>query len=139
MEPLTEVKSKEIFDEITPEMCNLVIEANIKNHTAGPVANAWDAALRKADAAASLIEKSENAPVKPRTRNFWEAAEGGTDTESNIVFVESITTDAADEREGRLARVPSTPRLGRRGLSTSPTKGLSPVRKGSSAVAPGEI
>ena len=134
MEPLTQAKTKEVFEEITPEMCNLIIEANIKNQTAGPIANAWDAALRRAAASATA---GGPVPATPRTRNFWEkAAEAGTDTESSIVFVESASASLTEGGEAQLPRVPSTPRLGRRGVSNSPTKGQSPVRKG---LATGEI
>ena len=138
MEPLTQAKTKEVFEEITPEMCNLIIEANIKNQTAGPIASAWDAALRRAAAAAAASATAGGAaPATPRTRNFWEkAAEASTDTESSIVFVDSASASLTDGGEGELPRVPSTPRLGRRGLSSSPTKGQSPVRKG---LATGEI
>ncbi len=139
MEPLTQAKSKEVFEEITPEMCNLIIEANIKNQTAGPIANAWDAALRQAAAASASASAAAGgaAPATPRTRNFWEkAAEAGTDTESSIVIVESASASLDEGGEAQLPRVPSTPRLGRRRLSSSPTKGQSPVRKG---LATGEI
>lgn len=141
MEPLTEAKTKEVFEEITPEMCNLIIEANIKNQTAGPIATAWDAALRRSAASASASATANGAPsVTPRTRNFWEkAAEAGADTESSIVFVEPVSASLTDDGEVQLPRVPSTPRLGRRGLSSSPTKGQSPVRRASFGPAAGEI
>lgn len=141
MEPLTEAKTKEVFEEITPEMYNLIIEANIKNQTAGPIATAWDAALRRSAASASASATANGAAlVTPRTRNFWEkAAEAGADTESSIVFVEPVSASLTDDGEVQLPRVPSTPRLGRRGLSSSPTKGQSPVRRASFGPAAGEI
>jgi hypothetical protein len=149
MQPLSPTKTKEAFEQLTPEMRNLIIEANIKNQSAGPIANAWDAALRKADKAAALVSRKAAAtakaegtrtPATPRTKNFWEKAAGAQeDPESSMVFVDTLDASAIvgdANGDGGLRRVPSTPRLGRRDLSSSPTKPRSPVRRGSFA---GEI
>lgn len=148
MQPLSPTKTKEAFEQLTPEMRNLIIEANIKNQSAGPIANAWDVALRKADkaavaasakTAATTAAKADGTrtPATPRTKNFWEKAAGAEeDPESSIVFVDTLGASAIagnDNGEGELRRVPSTPRLGRPDLGSTPTKPHSPVRRGSFA------
>ncbi|KAF9477885.1 hypothetical protein BDN70DRAFT_79649 [Pholiota conissans] len=143
MSPLSPAQTKKAFDQLTPEMRNLIIEANIKNQTAGPIANTWNAVLRKAaSAAASKSTTTTEAgaeaktPSTPRSTNFWEKATGVVeDTEASMVFVDTTmaASAVAGTAESPLKRVPSTPRLGRRDLSSSPTKPRSPVRKGSLA------
>ncbi|KAF9556248.1 hypothetical protein CPC08DRAFT_670121 [Agrocybe pediades] len=91
MHPLTPAQTAQVLEKLTPEMRNLVLEANIKNQTAGPVANAWDAALRRAteallpganndndavtqDAASQTKTRAPPAAVAApkRAKNFWE-------------------------------------------------------------------
>jgi len=144
MQPLSPSKAVEALDSITPEMRNLVIEANIKNQSAGPVAAAWDAALRKVREKASSQPDSmttNGAPLTPRSRNFWEkdVAEGEPvvalmDVDASVIEVPGSPTTGGPYQ---LTKTPSTPGT-RSTPNGSPTKNLSPVRRGS-FVARGEF
>ena len=94
MQPLSPSETTEVLELLTPDMQDLVIEANIKNNNAGPIATAWEAALLKAihlppiDSGDTLLleKKLENgvensdrkqSPERPssarlRAKNFWE-------------------------------------------------------------------
>ena len=100
MQPLSPSATTEVLDLLTPDMQALVVEANIKNNNAGPIATAWEAALLKAiripsnDSDTLPLEKKEGMAVvvgkekekneRPslverssssssiRSRNFWE-------------------------------------------------------------------
>ena len=94
MQPLSPSETTEVLELLTPDMQDLVIEANIKNNNAGPIATAWEAALLKAihlppidsDDTLLLEKKLENgvensdrkqSPERPssarlRAKNFWE-------------------------------------------------------------------
>lgn len=100
MQPLSPSATTEVLDLLTPDMQALVVEANIKNNNAGPIATAWEAALLKAiripsnDSDTLPFEKKEGGVVvvgkedekneRPslverssssssiRSRNFWE-------------------------------------------------------------------
>jgi hypothetical protein len=48
MQPLSSSATTETLQLLTPDMLALVVEANIKNNHAGPIATAWEAALLKA-------------------------------------------------------------------------------------------
>lgn len=91
MQPLSSSATTEVLELLTPDMQALVVEANIKNNHAGPIATAWEAALLKAirlppieSSDTSLekdggVEKSEKqSPERPssntphRAKNFWE-------------------------------------------------------------------
>ena len=96
MQPLSPSATTEVLELLTPAMQDLIVEANIKNNHAGPIATAWEAALLKAirlplidsdDDTLSLekkdgVEKSEKqSPERPpsaslsslhRVKQFWE-------------------------------------------------------------------
>jgi hypothetical protein len=85
MQTLWPSKTTEALNNIMPEMRNLVVEANIKNQSAGPVATAWDTALRKVREKARsgslqpLNATTNCAPVNPRSRTsgkkkWWETS-----------------------------------------------------------------
>lgn len=50
-------------------MYNLVVEANIKNQVAGPVASAWDAALRQDAAKPKTKRVHASLPSEPKSNN----------------------------------------------------------------------
>ncbi len=148
MQPLSPSKTAEALNNITPEMHNLVIEANIKNQSAGPVATAWDAALRKVrDKARSSGSQLPNAtadgaPVTPRSRNFWEKGVVGeepvvvlVDVDASVIEVPGSPTTGGSYQ---LTKMPSTPRV-RSTPSGSPMKNLSPVRRSSFGPGSGEF
>ena len=145
MQPLSPAKAVEALDSITPEMRNLVIEANIKNQSAGPVAAAWDAALRKVrERAGSQPPDStttNGVPLTPRSRNFWEKAVVEEEPVVTLVGVDAsvIEVPGSPTTGGpyQLTKTPSTPRT-KSTPNGSPTKNLSPVRRGS-FVARGEF
>ena len=138
MQPLSPSKAVEALDSITPEMRNLVIEANIKNQSAGPVAAAWDAALRKVREKASSqppdSTTTNSTPFTPRSRNFWErdVVEEKPDVALVDVDVSVVEVPGSPTTGGpyQLAKTPSTPRT-RSTPNGSPTKNPSPVRRGS--------
>jgi hypothetical protein len=90
MQPLSQSAMTEVLEMLTPDMQSLVVEANIKNNRAGPIATAWEAALLKAirlrpiDSRTALekkrVEKSKESPERAssslstphRPKNFWE-------------------------------------------------------------------
>ena len=101
MQPLSPSATTEVLDLLTPDMQALVVEANIKNNNAGPIATAWEAALLKAiripsndsdtlpfekkeggvvvvekekekNERPSLVERSSSSSSSIRSRNFWE-------------------------------------------------------------------
>ena len=92
MQPLSTSATTETLESLTPDIQALVVEANIKNNHAGPIATAWEAALLKAirlppndsDTPPPLekdgVEKNgkQSPPERPssttpyRTKNFWE-------------------------------------------------------------------
>ena len=92
MQPLSPSATTEVLELLTPDMQDLIVEANIKNNHAGPIATAWEAALLKAIRLPSTdsddttpiekkdgVEKSEKqSPERPssatpqRAKNFWE-------------------------------------------------------------------
>ena len=93
MQPLSPSTTIEVLELLTPNMRDLIVEANIKNNLAGPIATAWEAALLKAIHLPSTesddkttpidkkdgVEKSEKqSPERPssvtphRAKNFWE-------------------------------------------------------------------
>ena len=89
MQPLSPSATTETLELLTPDIQALVVEANIKNNHAGPIATAWEAALLKAirlpptDSDTPLeedgLEKSgKQSPERPssttpyRSKNFWE-------------------------------------------------------------------
>ncbi|KDR75519.1 hypothetical protein GALMADRAFT_247963 [Galerina marginata CBS 339.88] len=143
MFPLSPAQTTEALEKLTPEMRHLVIEANIKNQTAGPIASAWDAALRRAREISLITHPSggsttmssnagnstspattNTTPITPRTKNFWEKDAG---EEEAVAFVDDVpaavpvpvsaTAPSSSSRPGsphKLSRTPSTPRMGRR-------------------------
>jgi len=88
MQPLSPSATTEALNLLTPGMQALIVEANIKNNRAGPIATAWEAALLKAiclppiDSDTALkedgVEKSEKQNLErtsstpQRFKNFWE-------------------------------------------------------------------
>lgn len=91
MQPLSPSATTEALQLLTPDMQALVVEANIKNTRAGPIATAWEAALLKAiclppiDSDMALkedgVEKTEKKnperkwstlSTPHRSKNFWE-------------------------------------------------------------------
>lgn len=95
MQPLSPSATTEALELLTPDMQALVVEANIKNNHAGPIATAWEAALLKAIRLPPIdsdtpplekkdrVEKNENqSPERSsscsilstphRSKNFWE-------------------------------------------------------------------
>ena len=94
MQPLSPSATTEALDLLTPDMRALVVEANIKNNHAGPIATAWEAALLKAIHLPPIdsdmpphekkywVERNENrSPERSssctlstphRSKNFWE-------------------------------------------------------------------
>jgi len=88
MRPLSPAATTEVLDLLTPDMQALVVEANIKNNSVGPIATAWEAALRKAVRLPSpTLEKKEveenekpglerslssSSSAPNRFKNFWE-------------------------------------------------------------------
>lgn len=93
MQPLSPSATTETLKLLTPDMQALVVEANIKNNHAGPIATAWEAALLKAirlppnDSDTPPLEKTEGVEEKSenksqerssslstphRAKNFWE-------------------------------------------------------------------
>ncbi|PPQ88960.1 hypothetical protein CVT25_005059 [Psilocybe cyanescens] len=174
MHPLSPAQTLEALEKVSPEIRDLIIEANIKNQTAGPIAEAWDAALRRALDAMLLKSRSgggnsdstgasraggtagaapnTQAPMTPRTKNFWE--KDAVDADEIVTLVSASTSEETlntiepesesslrsrpgSPRKG-LSRVPSTPRLGGSGRE-SPTKAHSPVRKNSFGPGSGEF
>ena len=157
---MSQQKAVSLLEELTPEMRKLVAETNIKIQQAGPIASAWDAALRRAFSkreSASTGSKTGNqsTPQAARSKNFWEREP--TDSSDDIVKVVDLPNGVSPSSSrpstpGKLnrARTPSTPRLGRTSSlgdeaesgvprSPSPSKTHSPVRRGSSGAGPGEI
>ncbi|KAF8957346.1 hypothetical protein BDZ97DRAFT_1846999 [Flammula alnicola] len=152
MHPVSAAQSTQAFDALTPELRNLVVEANIKNQSAGPIAAAWEAALRlrkvtPRDPASGMTTRNSSSktdvhelvetPKTLRTKNFWEK-EVVEEAESVVALADAASTSSSPtgvaESTQQLRRVPSTPRLGRHAqLNGSPTKSHSPVRKGSFA------
>jgi len=148
MQPLSPSKMAEALNNITPEMRNLVIEANIKNQSAGPVATAWDTALRKvrekgrSDSLQPPNGTMNGAPVTPRSRNFWEkeVVEEDpvvllADVDASVIEVPGSLTVGGPYQ---LTKMPSTPRV-RSTPSGSPTKNHSPVRRSSFGPGSGEF
>jgi len=102
MQPLSPSATTEVLELLTPNMQDLIVEANIKNNHAGPIATAWESALLKAirlppidmlslekkrleDASWGGLEKGDDkqSPERPsssattlstphRAKNFWE-------------------------------------------------------------------
>lgn len=89
MQPLSPSAMAETLELLTPDMQALVVEANIKNNSAGPIATAWEAALLRAirmtpgknSSDGKLVEGSakqnpDGTPSTPstphRSKNFWE-------------------------------------------------------------------
>jgi hypothetical protein len=91
MQPVSPSAMTEVFELLTPDIQDLVVEANIKNNRAGPIATAWETALLQAirlppmDSDTALekdgLEKSEKqSPERTsstlsnpyRSKNFWE-------------------------------------------------------------------
>ena len=91
MQPVSPSAMTEVLELLTPDMQALVVEANIKNNRAGPIATAWETALLQAirlppmDSDTALekdgLEKSEKqSPERTsstlstpyRSKNFWE-------------------------------------------------------------------
>jgi len=146
MQPLSPSKAVEALNTITPEMRNLVIEANIKNQSAGPVAAAWDAALRKVrEKAGSQPPDStttNSVPITPRSRNFWEKDVVEDEPDVSLVDVNaSLMEVPGSPTTGgpfQTTKSPSTPRM-RSTPNGSPTKNLSPVRRGSFVARAGEF
>ena len=157
---MSQQKAVSLLEELTPEMRKLVAETNIKIQQAGPIASAWDGALRRAFSkreSASTGGKTGNQSTPPaaRPKNFWEREP--TDSSDDIVKVVDLPNGVSPSSSrpstpGKLnrARTPSTPRLGRTSSlgdetesgvprSPSPSKTHSPVRRGSSGAGPGEI
>ena len=90
MQPLSPEKTRETLDILTPEMHAMVVEANIKNHTSGPIQTAWRSALAttsKQAPAESIMDLNTYTTVKeelPRTPNsLWDEVEGEEDTEEH--------------------------------------------------------
>ena len=89
MQPLSPEKTRETLDILTPEMHAMVVEANIKNHTSGPIQTAWKSALAtsKQPPAESTVDQNTYTTVKeelPRTPNsLWDEIEGEEDTEEH--------------------------------------------------------
>jgi len=148
MQPLPPSKTAEALNNITPEMRNLVIEANIKNQSAGPVATAWDTALRKvrektkSGSSQPPTGTTNGAPVTPRSRNFWEKEVVGEDS---VVVVADVDTSVIEVPGSptaggpyQLTKMPSTIRV-RSTPRGSPTKDLSPVRRSSFGPGSGEF
>ena len=110
MHPLTPSQTVQALAKITPEMRSLVLEANIKNQTAGPVATAWDAALRRATDALLASSKNDNVTSEPserstsptkastaapkRAKNFWEKDAADADDIVTLVDDASILSNS---------------------------------------------
>ena len=109
MQPLSPSTTTEVLELLTPNMRDLIVEANIKNNLAGPIATAWEAALLKAIHLPSTesddkttpidkkdgVEKSEKqSPERPssatphRAKNFWEK-----EVVEEVTVPDSITSE----------------------------------------------
>lgn len=120
MRPVTPTQATAAYEALTPEMQNLVIEANIKNQAMGPIAAAWEAAVTKAKSFSTRINGTSGGTATPatnRTRAFWEK----DIAESEIVLVDSTML------ESNPPSAPSTPHTDRR-KTVVPAKEKSPVR-----------
>ena len=114
MQPLSSSATTEVLELLTPDIQDLIVEANIKNNNAGPIATAWEAALLKAlrlpstdsDDTTPLekkdgAEKSEKqSPERPssatpstphRAKNFWEK-----EVVEEVTVPDTITTSVSD-------------------------------------------
>jgi hypothetical protein len=88
MQPLSPEKTRETLDVLTPEMHAMVVEANIKNHTSGPIQTAWRSTLAttsKHVPADSIIDQTTCTTVEedlPRTPNsLWDEIQREEETE----------------------------------------------------------
>ncbi|PPQ63754.1 hypothetical protein CVT24_004263 [Panaeolus cyanescens] len=68
MTPLPPKEASETYQKLAPEMYNLVIEANIKNQIAGPVASAWEEAIR-ADAIQQKTKQAHTSSTPSKSNN----------------------------------------------------------------------
>jgi hypothetical protein len=113
MQPLSPSATTEVLELLAPDIQDLIVEANIKNNHAGPVATAWEAALLKAirlpptDSDDTLpledgAEKSgKQSPERPssalstphRAKNFWEkeVVEEVTVPDTNVTITTTVT------------------------------------------------
>lgn len=134
MQPLPPPAMNEALAMLTPEMQALVVEANIKNNHAGPIATAWEAALLRAIRVPTLdsdialeqdgsngnaVEKLQNqsperttsTPSTPhRFKNFWEKE-----------VVEEVTVPATVSEEPHSSR----PLVKKRSSGSSPVRQVS--------------
>ncbi|KAF8911627.1 hypothetical protein CPB84DRAFT_1958011 [Gymnopilus junonius] len=145
MQPLQPTQTAAALDTLTPEMHNLVTETNIKIQTVGPIASAWEAALRKAYSTRQSPAGSGSGNTPPatdqptpqghRTKNFWEK-EADPAVDADIITLAGSESPSSSSRP--VSRTPSTPR-GRRSPSPSKAHSSSPMRRGSFGPGAGEI
>ncbi|KAH9485695.1 Chaperone protein DnaJ [Psilocybe cubensis] len=129
MHPLSPSQTLEALEKVSPTIRDLIIEANIKNQTAGPIAVAWDAALRKALDALILEARTNSTaaqaqtnmdgagvaetssptvsaaavPITPRAKNFWEKDTASEADDLVTLVSESDTTLVNKGSESRPA------------------------------------
>ncbi|TFK45057.1 hypothetical protein BDQ12DRAFT_642215 [Crucibulum laeve] len=95
-QPVSPRDAELLINELSQEMEDLIIEANIKKD-AGPLRSAWEAAVRRVTSrgtpnkilseGSGFTSSHNTSPSKPR--NFWESENADTDTgvEDSIVIV----------------------------------------------------
>ncbi|CAA7260548.1 unnamed protein product [Cyclocybe aegerita] len=146
MQPLEPAKATKTLEELSPEIQALVVEANIKNQNAGPIASAWEAVLRRSRSSSpGATDATSEAPKTPapKVKNFWERDIKDEEAEDIITLVDAangtpIQMSSPRAGDTSLPRTPSSSRLGPVVDRMSPTKTHSPVRR-ESFVGAGEF
>lgn len=131
---------------LTPDIQDLIVEANIKNNHAGPIATAWEAALLKAIRVPALnsdtpLEKGD--PDENVTRRVEKSKQRDSETTPSIPFAPHRTKNFWEkevvEEEVMVPATVSEPRISRPLVKKHSTPRSSPERKASSGGRSGEL
>jgi len=131
MQPLSPERTTETLDILTPEIHAMVVEANIKNHTSGPIHAAWKAALASTSKQVppeSIIGQTTCTAVKdelPQTPNsLWDEVLEEEDTEEHEPHIGSSSRSRSGSPTLRREALPST-KVGDATITHSPGRNSS--------------